>query len=97
MGLEAAVVVAVVVKRFLHVSPPSDRLLGPGVVVEAVVAQRSPVCVLARTGRSLGFAELVPAVSTLGLLAEARRSRSVFELASDPNQFLLSAGRENSG
>ena len=40
MGLEAAVVVAVVVRRFLHVSTPSDRLLGLGVVVEVVVVVR---------------------------------------------------------
>ena len=70
--------------------------------VVVVVAQKSPVCELTRSGRLQGFAEKVLAVSTRGLPAEARRSRSVgmflqFELASDPNLFMLCAGREGFG
>ena len=62
----------------------------------------SGVCVLTRSGRLQGFAVRVPAVSARGLPAVARRSRSVgvflqFEPASDPNPFLLCAGRKGIG
>ena len=59
------------------------------VVVVVVVVLFFSVCVSAQSGRSLGIADQMPAVSTRGLPPELQKIRSVVGPASDLHQPLL--------